>query len=126
LQPFRGWLPFFLISTCLFSISFGTDRIKLDFREETLTVTLEDESLKNILGRIQKETGIWFKAPEYLLSEKMSIRFDNLPIRESLKRILRTMNYSTVYDRNNNLLGVFIVGKADTRSKAGYLADLNE
>jgi len=116
----------FLFSTYLFSISYGTERIKLGFREKSLTINLEDESLKNIFERVEKETGIWFKAPKYLLNERMSVRFDNLSIREGLKRILRTMNYCIVYDRDNNLTGVFIVGEVSIIRKTDYLAELNE
>jgi len=120
------FVAIFMISNCLISISSGMENINLDFRSKTFNVILEDESLKNVFEKIQKEKGIWFKAPENLLGEKMSVRFNNLSIQEGLKRILRTMNYSFIFDRENNLIGVFIIGKDDRIKKTGYFAELNE
>jgi len=98
----------------------------LIFQGETLTAILEEESLENIFEKFQKETGIWFRVPESELDERVSVQFENLSIKEGLKRILRTMNYSLLFDQDNNLIGAFVFGKADTIRKAIYPADLNE
>jgi len=98
----------------------------LVFQGKTFTAILEDDSLKNVLEKFQKETGIWFKAPESELNERVSVQFANLSIQEGLKRILRTMNYSFLFDQSNNLMGAFIFGKVNRIKKATYPSDINE
>ena len=98
----------------------------LVFQGKTFTAFLEDESLKNVLEKFQKETGIWFQASESELNESVSVQFANLSIQEGLKRILRTMNYSFLFDQDNNLVGAFIFGKANRIGGATSPPDLNQ
>ena len=98
----------------------------LVFHGKTFTAILEDASLKTVLEKFQKETGIWFKIPESELNERVSVQFANLSIQEGLKRILRTMNYSFLFDQDNNLMGTFIFGKVNRIRKATYPPDINE
>jgi hypothetical protein len=98
----------------------------LVLRRAALTANLHEESLKNVFEWLHKETGIWFRVAEPELDEKVSVQFENLSIREGLKRILHTMNYSLLFDQNNNLLGVFVFGKANRTERAAHPADLNE
>jgi len=98
----------------------------LVFQGATITANLKEEPLRNIFARVHRETGIWFKIPESELNERVSVQFENLSIREGLKRILRTMNYCLLFDRDNNLIGAFVFGKAKTTVQATYSADLNE
>ncbi len=98
----------------------------LVFQGATFTAILDEESLKNVFEKVQKETGIWFRVAESELDERVSVQFENLSIREGLRRILRTMNYSFLFDQDNNLTGAFVIGKANRIGKATYPADLNE
>ena len=115
-----------VISYFLFSVPAGAENISMYFQEANITASLEEAPLKNIFEKVQKETGIWFRAPESLLDERVSVQFENLSIQEGLKRILRTMNHSFLFDQDNNLIGVFIFGKANRIRKATYSDELNE
>jgi hypothetical protein len=98
----------------------------LVFQRATFTANLEEESLKNVFEKLQKETGIWVRVPESELDERVSVQFENLAIEEGLRRILHTMNYSFLFDQDNNLIGAFVFGKANRNRNATDRANLNE
>ena len=115
-----------VISCCLMSAFARAENISLNFQESTFTAILEEATLKNVIEKVRKETGIWIRAPESLLDERVSVQFENLSIQRGLKRILRTMNYSFLFDQDNNLIGAFIFAKAHRIGGAIYSAELNE
>jgi len=92
----------------------------------TVTAILKEEPLKNVFEKVQKETGIWFRVADSELDERVSIQFENLSVKEGLKRLLRTMNYSFLFDQDNHLIGAFVFGKSNRQRKATDPADLNE
>jgi type II secretory pathway component GspD/PulD (secretin) len=96
----------------------------LVFQRATFTANLEEESLKNVFEKLQKETGIWVRVPESELDERVSVQFENLAIEEGLRRILHTMNYSFLFDQDNNLIGAFVFGKANRNRNATDRANL--
>jgi ankyrin repeat protein len=115
-----------VISCCLTCALAGAENISLNFLESTFTAILEEEPLKNVIEKVRKETGIWVRVPASLLDEKVSVQFENLSIQQGLKRILRTMNYSFLFDQDNNLIGAFVFAKANRIGEAIYSAELNE
>jgi type II secretory pathway component GspD/PulD (secretin) len=115
------------VITCyLILVAAGEEGSTLIFQGATFSATLEEASLESVFDQILKETGIWFRVPESDLDEKVSVQFKNLPVQEGLRRILRTMNYSLLFDQNNKLIGAFVFGRAGAVKEAAYLAQLNE
>jgi len=104
----------------------GQEKNKLVFQGETFSATLVEEPLKNVFEKIQKQTEIRFRIPESELDERVSVQFERLTVQEGLRRILRTMNYSLLFNQKNKLIGVFVFGKASRIGKAGYSAELDE
>jgi hypothetical protein len=98
--------------------------IDLDFGNGTLSANIREAPLRAVIGEIRKEKeGIWFKiwlkGSKVSLDEKVSVQFKNLPIRDGVKRILSTMNYSLIFDNHGKLLGVFLLGRpARSRDRA--------
>ena len=70
-----------------------------------------------VIEKIKKEGGVWFKVlfreKDSLLNEKISVQFEDLPIRNGLDRIFSMMNHCLIFDRNGKLLGVFFLGKPE-------------
>ena len=123
---FMALVTILLIFCCPIVSATSEESKIMVFGRAAFTAKLQKESLKNVFERLHKETGIWFKVPESALDERVSVQFEKLSIREGLKRILRTMNYSFLFDQNNNLIGVFVFGKANRTEQGTYRADLNE
>lgn len=115
-----------LVICCLFfSLSTLTlaqgGRIYLDFRNQTLSANIEDAPLRDVLTRIEKKKGIWFKAclkGESSLDEKVSLRFRNLPIQSGLERILSGMNHCLFFEKRR-VMGVMLFGKPAKRTYKG-------
>lgn len=104
----------------------GEEKNLLVFQGGTFSANLVEESLKNVFEKLQKQTEIRFRIPDSEMEEKVSVQFENLTLQEGLRRILRTMNYSLLFDRNNNLAAVFVFGKASSIGKTGHAAQLDE
>jgi hypothetical protein len=120
-----------LITMCaifyhLSSISVGAENISLGFQGASFTASLDEAHLKEVIEKVQNETGIWFRVPESLLDERVSVQFENLSVHEGLKRILHTMNHCFLFDQDNNLIGAFVFGKANGIRRETNLAELNE
>jgi hypothetical protein len=115
-----------LILYCLIMVAAGENRNKLVFEGDTVSAILVEEPLKNVFEKIQKQTGVRFIAADSELDEKVSVQFEKLTVQEGLKRILRTMNYSLLFDQKNKLTGVFVFGKASRLGKDGQSVELDE
>ena len=113
---------FILFAASLFCFSISTvlraqeGKIYLTFKDQTLSADLEEAPLKVIINRFKEEKGIWFKGKESLLDEKVSLQFKDLPIEKGLQRILSDMNYSLLFDKDANVVGVILIGKSGTTS----------
>jgi len=89
--------------------------IHIDVGDDTVSADIQEVSLRRVIKEIEQETGIWFRlmigenAP--VLSEDISVRFEEEPIEDGLGRILRPVNHSLVFDTQNNVIGVFLFGK---------------
>jgi hypothetical protein len=85
------------------------------FEGETFSAHVEESPLKAVTEKIESETGIWFKAGETLLQERVSVVFDGLPFEDGLERILSKMSYSLVFDDDDEIVGVFLFRSLDER-----------
>ena len=115
-----------VLSNYLIVVAGSEKNNTLVFHGVTVTASLKDAPLKTVFEKVEKETGIWFRIAESELDERISIQFENISIIEGLKRILHTMNYSFLFDQDNNLIGAFVFGKKNIQKKSTYPADLNE
>jgi len=102
----------------------GDGNIDLTVEGEFLSARLKGVPLTTILEKLERERGIWFRGDSSLLEEAISVQFTDLPFAEGLGRILNSMNYSLVFDGNDRLAGVIVIGEsvadgADSKSRAG-------
>jgi type II secretory pathway component GspD/PulD (secretin) len=93
-----------VLSNYLIVVADSGESNTLVFQGATVTANLKEAPLKTVFEKVQKETGIWFRVVESELDERVSIKFENLSVKEGLKRILRTMNYSFLFDQDDNIL----------------------
>jgi len=102
-------LSFFLClpSHCL---AVKTD-IDLKLQNGLFSANLDRVPLKEIIKRLEAKKGIRFEGSDSLFEEKITVRFTNLSLENGLKRILSSMNYSLIFNRENQLQGVFIIAK---------------
>jgi hypothetical protein len=84
--------------------------LSIKFEGDNFSAHVEDYPLQAVADKIEKKTGIWFKARDVLLQEKVFADFNDLPLEEGLEVILSKMNYSLVFDRKDDIVGVFLFG----------------
>ena len=91
--------------------------IDLKLQNGLFSANLDRVPLKEIIKRLEAKKGIRFEGSDSLFEEKITVRFTNLSLENGLKKILSSMNYSLIFNRENQLLGVVIVAK--TRHRLG-------
>ena len=89
----------------------GAERVDLTIEGETFSARLREVPLKTILEKLEREKGIWFRGDSSLLEEEVTVQFTGLPFEGGLKRILASTNYSLMYDGNERLIGVIVIGE---------------
>ena len=94
---------------------------ELEFGRQSISANISKATLGTILQKIIAEKGIWFKGTDRVLQEEVSARFVNLPIEYGLKKILRNLNYSLIFDANQSVVGVIVLGR-----NAGQASDLED
>lgn len=85
--------------------------MSLEFEGQVFSACLQRAPLRLILEKLEREKGIWFKEVDSLLDEEITIQFTALSLEDGVKRILSSMNYSLVFNRDGELNGVVILGK---------------
>jgi len=84
---------------------------ELQFSSQSISAEIEGATLETILNKIIAKKGIWFKGSQSVLQEKVNTRFVDLPIEYGLKKILRNLNYSLIFDENQSVVGVIVLGR---------------
>jgi hypothetical protein len=90
----------------------GAQKAAVQFKGETMSVSLTNVSLEAVLEDIWKNHGIWYQTDVPLSGEKISLQFDALPVEKGFKRILGGMNHVLVFDaKKGDVIGLVIFGK---------------
>lgn len=70
--------------------------LKVQFRGNRLSLSAVDADIQSILLRIGEEAGIFVQFPQ-ALQKKMSLTLSDIKLEKALKRLLKGLNYATVY-----------------------------
>ena len=85
--------------------------IDLKFQGDVLSANLKGVRLKEILENLEGEKGISWEGDSSLLEEKITVQFKDLSLDEGVKRILRSVNHYLIFDVDERLAGVIIIGE---------------
>ena len=100
-------------------VSANSSTLQLNFEDDAVSANIQDVSLKKVIDKIEEETGIWFrmmiKKDAPVLSEEISITFEEEPVNEGLGRILKPVNHALVFDKQDNVIGVWLLGEPERR-----------
>ena len=78
----------------------------------TLTLTAEAVPLETLLEKIQEQSVVEFEIPKRLLRQPISVSFKSLPLDKAIRRLLRGVSYSCIFDSNGNMQKVVALPKA--------------
>ena len=89
------------------------DKAGLQITDGKISAVLANATLRDIIRQIKAQDDIWFRVGEELAGYKVSVRFTEIPLDEGLRRILKGLNHSLVYNGDSKVAGVFILGNGD-------------
>ncbi len=87
----------------------GSGLGQLEVKENKITVNIKDVPLHTLLNAIREKRGVWFEGDKDLLARKVSVKFEDLPLIEGIKRILYPLSYAMIFDSKGSLRGLYIV-----------------
>ncbi len=110
------------------SLAPGQDQgreLHIEYNRGLLTLSVEDVNLKHVLTAVAEETGIsvWYLKD---FEKPITTDFNDLPLQQGLRRILRGMNYALIYSpstekkREGVPSGVFVLSKQRSRSRQTF------
>ncbi len=97
------------------------ENTKVVFKGDKISASYHGVTLSQVLEEVKKEKGIWYKGKTSFLNEPVSVQFRDLSLRDALKRILKNMNYSLVFEKEK-LAGIIIIDKVKSGESIKALA----
>ncbi|MCB2145614.1 MAG: hypothetical protein KQI81_04015 [Deltaproteobacteria bacterium] len=77
-----------------------------------ITLTAQNEPLGNVLETISRDTGYRFNLNRKWKDHPVSATIGHLPLEQGLKRLLRSLNYSIVWE-SDRVVTIMVFGKAE-------------
>lgn len=100
-----------LLVSVFYPESSGAKEANLTLKGDYISANLKGASLKAVFEALEREKGIWFKGNRSFFEEKVTVQFTDLSLEDALKRILSSMNYCLVFERDGALVGAMLIGK---------------
>jgi len=94
-------------------------KFRIDYNNNLLTVSAQNADLKNVLFELADKTGIYVRLPSSL-KKQITIKISDLPLKETLSRLLKGINYALVYSgsrKNRAIVSEVFVFKKLERSR---------
>lgn len=92
--------------------AFGADS---DTKAIAISVNAENETLKNILGRISQISGYEIEFDQEWGNHPVNIRFENEPLEVALSRVLANLNHALIWNDSEKKISIFINAKVNAR-----------
>ena len=97
----------------------------VEYNRGLLTLSVENVNLKHVLTAVAEATGIsvWYLKD---FEKPITTDFNDLPLQQGLRRILRGMNYALIYSpspekkRGEVPAGVFVLSKQRSRARQTF------
>jgi len=96
------YFPFLLILICLIYMSLpihaqtASNSIRMDYRNNLLTLEAKNADLKNVLLSLSDEAGVVVKFPDDL-KKKITLELSGIPLDHAIKKILKGINNAVIY-----------------------------
>ena len=103
-------------------------KLRIDYKNNLLTISAQDADLKNVLLKIANKTGVYVRFPSSL-KKQITIRISGLSLKETLSRLLKGINYALVYSgsrKNRAIVSEVFVFKKLERSRISSRARVRE
>jgi type II secretory pathway component GspD/PulD (secretin) len=86
--------------------------------DPVINLTVKDEPLADVLETIAQETGYQFNLSPQWEDHPVSATINNLPLEQGLKRLLRSLNHTIIWEANKTVT-IKVYGKVTPGSSGG-------
>lgn len=127
LQLFIFLIYFTSVNSLIYAQSSNL-KLRIDYKNNLLTISAQDVDLKNVLLKVADKTGIYVRFPNSL-KKQITLRISGLSLKETLSRLLKGMNYAIIYSgsrKNRAIVSEVFVFKKLKRSRISSRARLRE
>jgi len=93
------------------SASGGINTSSLNYKNNLLSVNIQNQQLDDVLGQVTKATGVKFMFTKQKFEDSIQIEFKSLPVEKAIQRILNRFNYALIYTPAGKVSKVLIIGK---------------
>lgn len=94
-----------------------SDKAGFQIKDGKISANLINASLRDIVDKITAQGVIWSEVNTDPSDYKVSAQFADIPLDEGLKRILKGMNHSLVYNADGRIARVFILGRGERNQR---------
>ncbi len=118
LQLFIFLIYFTSVNSLIYAQSSNL-KLRIDYKNNLLTISAQDADLKNVLLKVADKTGIYVRFPNSL-KKQITVRISGLSLKETLSRLLKGMNYAIIYSgsrKNRAIVSEVFVFKKLKRSR---------
>ncbi len=96
--------------------------LRMEFSGNRVSMESSETSLHTVFSRLYNEKGIRFFAGQDTMNEQVKVRFQDLTMEEGLRRILGSRNFSFTFDKDQQVVGVYVFS-APGRYPSGGASD---
>ena len=90
-------------------------------QEPLINVTAANQPLGEVLDQITGETGYQFNLDPKWENHRVSATLDGIPLQRGLKRLLRSLNHSIIWE-SENIVTILVYGKAEPGRDQGAVS----
>ena len=77
-----------------------------------VSADLREIPLGKILEQVREKANVWYECERTLLREKISIQFNEVSLKDGMKRILAHFDYALEFNDGGELVGLVLIGKS--------------
>jgi hypothetical protein len=89
--------------------------------EPLINLTVNNQPLGDVLDTITAETGYQFKLNDQWEAQPVSATIVNLPLEQGLKRLLRSLNHTIIWESDRTIT-IMVYGKSEAGRSGGVIS----
>jgi hypothetical protein len=112
-------LAHLIFANCLLNAQSSDQKLRISYNNNSLTISVEDADLQNVLLKLADKTNIVIKFP-VSIKKKITFTEKGIILRDALKRLLKGLNYAIIFsgrDKNQTSISKVLVFKKSRQQK---------
>ena len=94
---------------------------EINITDGIISAEIKKIPLKDVLEKLEKEYGLSYEAADMILKREVSVKFDNLPLKKGINKIVFPLSYSIVYGEKDKPEKLCVFGIQLEKAEEGNL-----